>query len=64
MDGVRSITAIVWRGSSMESLSSCNVGGSSMIQSGDENDSGGLHTGDCVGNDDGVNGVANGFSGE
>ena len=45
----------------MESLSSCVAGS----QSGDENDSRGrLDTDGCVGDDDGVNGAANGFSGE
>lgn len=36
-----------------------------LNQLGDENDShGGLDTGGCVGDDDGANRVANGFSGE
>ena len=53
--------------SDSESQVICSSEGScfAVNQSGDENDSrGGLDTGDCVGDDDVVNGVANGFSGE
>ena len=57
----------VFQGVIVESQVICSSEGSCVAVnlSGDENDSrGGLNTGGCVGDDDGVNGVANGFSDE